>query len=239
MNQSDDRKLKELILYITHASTNDPVFEMVKLNKLLFLADFVAYRDLGKSITGQEYHRLSWGPSPKRLPLTIIEMNKDGEITEHTCDFHKYGQRRFSALRKPNLTIFTTEEVKLMVRLVSRWWYKLAAEIDPAYHRLVSWEYAEQGEDIPYCIALVNTRGPTEAEVEYGKSIERGLQGTMARWEYLILGMDKAGKCLWNLRWVDMDQLGAAGWELVAVFGADVNIPTAAFKRLKQKAVQE
>src|SRR5204863_5344149 len=62
-----DRKLAELILFISERSEGDPRFGAGKLNKLLFYSDFGSYRLLGKSITGQQYQKLSNGPAPRRL----------------------------------------------------------------------------------------------------------------------------------------------------------------------------
>lgn len=45
--QTDDRKMKELILYLASRSEEDPRFSATKLNKLLFYCDFTAYRRLG------------------------------------------------------------------------------------------------------------------------------------------------------------------------------------------------
>jgi len=61
----DDRKMKELILYLTAKSEGDLRFSPDKLNKLLFHCDFTAYRQLGRSITGYSYQKLQSGPAPK------------------------------------------------------------------------------------------------------------------------------------------------------------------------------
>src|SRR5262245_55681451 len=44
------KKFKELVLYLALQSRADKQFGMVKLNKLLYLCDFEAYRVLGHSI---------------------------------------------------------------------------------------------------------------------------------------------------------------------------------------------
>jgi hypothetical protein len=62
---ADDRKMKELVLYLTAKSKGDPQFSAAKLNKLLFYCDFTAYRQLGRSITGFSYQRMPSGPAPK------------------------------------------------------------------------------------------------------------------------------------------------------------------------------
>src|SRR5919109_351200 len=56
-------RLKELVLYLACASeTADPGFGMVKLNKLLYRADFEAFRRLGHSLTGETYQKQAYGP---------------------------------------------------------------------------------------------------------------------------------------------------------------------------------
>jgi len=50
-----DKRLRELILLIATRSEGDEPFGAVKLNKLLFYADFFAYVKFGESITGQEW----------------------------------------------------------------------------------------------------------------------------------------------------------------------------------------
>ncbi|HZQ34888.1 MAG TPA: hypothetical protein VFD32_03070 [Dehalococcoidia bacterium] len=48
----DSRKLGELILYVAEKSSDDPRFGATKLNNILFFSDFLAFGQLGRSITG-------------------------------------------------------------------------------------------------------------------------------------------------------------------------------------------
>lgn len=66
-DRTDDRKRRELILYLASRSEEDPRFSSTKLNKLLFYCDFTAYRQLGQSITGHGYQKLQFGPAPKAM----------------------------------------------------------------------------------------------------------------------------------------------------------------------------
>ena len=79
-NIYNEEKLRELILYIAHKSKSDPRFGAVKLNKLLYYADFTAYRLLGKSITGAEYQHLSEGPAPRRGLPARERLRRDKSI---------------------------------------------------------------------------------------------------------------------------------------------------------------
>ena len=59
----DAGKLGELIVYIVENSLGDPYFGKTKLNKILFAADFEAYRQRGRSITGADYPASRMGAS--------------------------------------------------------------------------------------------------------------------------------------------------------------------------------
>ena len=67
MREPDDRRFAELMLYISQKSKDDPKFGATKLNKLLFYSDFLAYANLGDSITGFEYQKLEHSPGPRRI----------------------------------------------------------------------------------------------------------------------------------------------------------------------------
>ena len=60
MPEYDERKLKELILYVADRCEADPTFGAIKLNKTLFYADFLAFASTGKPITGVETKRCNW-----------------------------------------------------------------------------------------------------------------------------------------------------------------------------------
>jgi hypothetical protein len=59
----DRDKLVELVLFFSRQCEDDKSFDMAKLNKLLFLADFWAYAHLGQSITGSTYIHQEHGPT--------------------------------------------------------------------------------------------------------------------------------------------------------------------------------
>src|SRR5713226_2593184 len=76
----DDNKLIELIVHLSSLSEGDEYWGAIKLNKLLFYIDFVAYRRFGKSVTGQEYQAQKQGPTPRRLPPLMARMKKAGDV---------------------------------------------------------------------------------------------------------------------------------------------------------------
>ena len=60
----NETKFRETVIYIAGKCAGDPTFDTIKLNKILYYADFAAYRQLGSPITGAEYRKYAEGPAP-------------------------------------------------------------------------------------------------------------------------------------------------------------------------------
>ncbi len=163
-----DDKLKEAILLICTRSEGDESFGAIKLNKLLFYADFIAYQKFGKSITGQEYFRLPHGPAPQRMKHVVEMMRKNGDLAFRETDYYGRKQNRAFALREPSIQKFTSQEIDLMDRVVQRWRGVNGAKISESAHTFGGWLYAKDGERIPYPVALVRDRNPTPSEIAHG-----------------------------------------------------------------------
>lgn len=153
--QANDEKMRELILLISQESEGDAPFGAIKLNKLLFYADFIAYRQLGQPITGHEYMRLPNGPAPRKLVPIREQMEAAGELAISTRQYLGRTQHRTVALREPSLSGFTAEEISLVHKLIKQCWGKSARELSELSHRFAGWKLADERETIPYNVALV------------------------------------------------------------------------------------
>lgn len=171
--QRDDKKMKELVLLISLHSEGDKRYGATKLNKLLFFSDFLAYVYLGKSITGHEYQKLPQGPAPRYLMPIREDLEVEKDIAIRKTDYYGYQQHKIFALREPDLSVFTAEEVELVHSIIEQCWHKSASEISTDSHRFIGWELAEDNETIPYEVALIHPREPTKDEIEYGKKLEK------------------------------------------------------------------
>lgn len=169
----NDKKLKELILYIALRSEGDDFFGATKLNKLLFYSDFLAYLNFGQAITWQEYQKLPLGPAPRRLLPIQREMEAAGDIVIVPREFFGYPQHKIIARRnEADLSIFTPQEIDIVNRLILRYWNKNASEISEESHHFSGWKHAEIGETIPYEVVLVGVRDFTPEEFEYAETLE-------------------------------------------------------------------
>lgn len=164
----NDQKLKELILLLAEWCQADPKFGAIKLNKLLFHADFSAFLTYDAPITGQEYFKLPQGPAPRRLKAITESMIKKGEFAWQEISYFGKIQKKPIALRPADPSKFSGTEVNLIRQTVEKFWKMSAAEISDQSHLFLGWEAAHMRETIPYTTALVSRRTPTDYERKRG-----------------------------------------------------------------------
>ena len=159
-----DRKLAELILFISERSETDPAFGEEKLIRLLFNADFSAYRMFQNSITRQEYEKRFVCPAPRRLPAVRKALVERGELAIRVREPFGSKQNRTFALRTADLAEFTTDEISLVTKLIAENRERSAATVRNLSEEIIGWDEAEIGETVPYEIAYLSKRPPTEEE---------------------------------------------------------------------------
>lgn len=172
----NDEKFGELILYICRQSEGDAPFGAVKLNKILFYADFIAYLQFGQAITWQPYQRLKNGPAPKRLLPVVRKMKEQGDLAPREVQYYGRLQKQYCALRDPDLSGFSGEEIALVDRIVKECWGKNAKAMSDMSHAFRGWQQANDGEMIPYEVALARFERPTESQVAQGAKMATELR---------------------------------------------------------------
>lgn len=168
----NENKFRELVLLIARKSEGDPCFGALKLNKLLFYSDFTAYLMLGKPITGQEYFALENGPAPRYMVRAREQMTNKGDIAIRKKETVSGPQMRTFALREPDLAQFTANEVNLVDNVIRLFQGQTGTEMSALTHRFPGWKLAAEKEPIPYSVALVGDRVPTDAERKFGVTLE-------------------------------------------------------------------
>lgn len=177
-SRADDQKFRELILYVARSSEQDEHFGATKLNKILFYADFWAYRKLGHSITGQQYQKLGKGPAPRRLLPIVRKMEENGDCVVAEREYFGRTQKVLLARREPDLAPFSGAEIAIIHDVVERLRGFNATDVSELSHQFIGWQLAEEGEDIPYSTALLgHPRPPTPAEIEYGRKLAEEMGG--------------------------------------------------------------
>jgi Protein of unknown function (DUF4065) len=165
-SNASDAKLKELALYIAKLSEEDERFGRTKLQKELFTADFLAYAKLGKSITGQTYAKRELGPCVKRWPVVRDEMLDARDAAEQKRTVGDYEQFRLIALRDPDLTQFSGEEVAIAQHAVKAHEGRGGKDVSDWSHCFLGWRLARVGETIPYETILIASSRPLSGSAE-------------------------------------------------------------------------
>jgi len=168
----NDSKFRELVLLIARKSEGDPRFGALKLNKLLFYSDFSAYLAFGRPITGQEYFALENGPAPRYMVRMRERMQAEHDIAIRQRETISGPQARTFALREPDLSQFTAQEVDLVDNVIQIFSGQAGTEMSELTHRFPGWKLAAEKETIPYTVALVGERAPTDTERKIGVTLE-------------------------------------------------------------------
>jgi uncharacterized phage-associated protein len=168
----DDKKFKELILYVSEKLFADPKFGAVKLNKVLYFSDFLAFAKLGKPITGATYQKLEQGPAPKQLlpARRELEASDDAEWVDRAY-LGGYTQIRVIPKREADITKFTADEIAIVDRVIDELRNRSAAEVSALSHEAVGWRIAQLGQEIPYESAFLSDEPLSEVDIERGQEL--------------------------------------------------------------------
>jgi hypothetical protein len=170
----DETKLGELIVYISLKSAKDPRFGAVKLNKLLYFADFLAMGNFGKPITAVPYQHLKAGPAPRRLRPIRDQLVAEGAIAiQHIPLRSGNTQTRTIALRNAKLHDFTGDEIALVDELIEEHWNDDSESISNSSHNYVGWKMTKDGDSIPYGSIFLSDRPLNQAEILRGRELAK------------------------------------------------------------------
>ena len=169
----NEAKLRELILYISAKSEDDPLFDSLKLCKILFAVDMFAYAELGHPITGADYEKLAHCPMPRQLDAARDAMVVEGALGMQYVPYAPYEQKRPVALRKPCLDAFTAHEVA-MVGLILDTFRPTDTRMKTGWSNGVpGWAMAHVGETIPYTLVFLSDQSLSPYEMEHGRQLAR------------------------------------------------------------------
>ncbi len=171
----DERKFDEAIIYIAKHSEGDERFGAVKLNKILYFADFEAYRRLGEPITGATYYRLDQGPAPKQMLEARRRLIRKEAIRIEPRPYFTGVQHRIVALDEPTEGILRPEEVEILDEVIGELWHMTAREASELSHLEWGWLAAKPMEDIPYSSAWLSLEYIDEEDIEHSLALTEEL----------------------------------------------------------------
>ena len=171
MAEFDPKKFNELIVYIATRLGPEAALGRVKLAKLLMQSDFGAYERGGRSITGATYEKWEHGHLPRELLLAQRDLEVRGDIATETVDYYGKTLKRIMALRDPDLSGFSEEDLAGAERAIVRFGHESATYLSELSHFEIGWRLAEMKEVIPYKTVFLGTGGVTDIDVRRGEEL--------------------------------------------------------------------
>jgi hypothetical protein len=169
------KRLRALIVHIAEECREAPRFGLVKLNKILWKADYSSFAERGRPITGRAYQRLKWGPAPVEMKPLLREMFEAHEISYSDTDFGDgVIEQRIIPEVPADVRVFLAEELRYVDRAISYYWDKTGTESSDDSHG-VAWKTRSDGDPMPYELAYLSDR-PLE-----GRQLTRLLEKAAAQ----------------------------------------------------------
>lgn len=111
-----------------------------KLNKLLFYADFKAFKELGASITGMRYARIGYGPVPNNYKEILSSMEIMGVISCEPREAGSFSGEIVKPARTVDLSVLSAEEREVIVQVKARFRGMSASETAEFSHQERAWK---------------------------------------------------------------------------------------------------
>ena len=167
-----DDRLGEAIIYVANGLENDPSGRgAVKLNKVLWWADFESFRERGCSVTGSAYQRLSEGPAPVSLLPVRKQLEKSAEIKIEERSSGASLPEQVVCPRRSHRPVFDSDDLSFLDRSLAKFRGWSGNKCSEFSHRVsAGWQSVDDGQIIPYETALVDTRPVTDDDRAWARS---------------------------------------------------------------------
>jgi hypothetical protein len=187
MPDFDEARFDELVLYIAHATKDDPRFGRTKLAKVLFYADFDAYREGGESMTGATYIRMPFGPFPAQLKDAEGRLERSGRaILDY--DIETKEEKKIRPLKNAEhvggfYRVFELRAIDLWIEAIAK---GTARQVSDESHDHSGWIIAEHvGATIPYATAFLPESVPDRRDIDRATRVARSREWlTDAGWQW-------------------------------------------------------
>lgn len=154
------------MLYISEACAEHKYFGAIKLNKILYYSDFIAYERLDLPITGAAYRKLKHGPAPEAMVPIREEMVKSG-LAKVEARLHprNHEEHRLIPLRKADASMFTLAELEIVNEVIAKLKDLSATDTSDLSHD-IRWKTVELNTLMPYDMAWMSDEPITEYDIK-------------------------------------------------------------------------
>jgi uncharacterized phage-associated protein len=175
----EPEKFRELVVYVAERFGDDPPLGDVKLNKILYFSDFLAYNRLGRPITGARYQKQKLGPiAVPLLPAREQLEEEDAVRVEKKRWPDLLKAQTVTRARRKAKDLFSKEEREIIDSVIEELRPATADEAsDLSHERSPGWALSDMRADIPYHTALVPPGGPSKRALEEARKYARSESG--------------------------------------------------------------
>lgn len=147
-------RLKEMVVFFAHKV---PSYK-TKMNKLLFYADFLCFREFGVGISGARYKAIPYGPVPDKFQ-TLFENLAETDVIDIFYTPLDNGGRKEKLIgrddRPFDSSLFTAQEIDSLEKVVGRFIDISPSDLVEISHQEIGWLENESGKQfISYEYAL-------------------------------------------------------------------------------------
>ncbi len=148
--QKDLKKFKEVLLYILSKVGGKPNVGEAVIYKLLYFIDFDFYEKFEEQLVGATYIKNHYGPTPVEFKAVVGDMILGGEVVKVEGKYFNYPQRKYLAVRRPDLDVLSGREIEHIDDVLARLSDKNAKEMENYSHEDIPWKAAENGKPLSY-----------------------------------------------------------------------------------------
>ena len=167
----DQGRFDEVVIYVATRLGPEAALGRVKLAKLLMHSDFMAYRLLGRSITGATYEKWEHGHLPRELVMTEKDLQTQGTIRIESEKYYGKTLKRITAHREPRMADFSDEEIEIIESAIHAFGHESATYLSHLSHQELGWRLAGYREEIPYNTVFLSYVGPSDEDVRRGEEL--------------------------------------------------------------------
>jgi uncharacterized phage-associated protein len=167
----NERKFKELIIYIATRLGPEAALGRVKLAKLLMWSDFGAFARFGRPITGATYEKWEHGHLPRELLLAQRDLEVEDRIATEPVEYFGKKLNHITAHDTPDMSTFSEDELGAIESAIRRYGYESATYLSELSHHEVGWRLAEMHETIPYSTVFLGAGGVSDAAIRRGEEL--------------------------------------------------------------------
>lgn len=150
MNPTINREKYENAILFFLKYCNNQYLGATKLNKLLYYLDFIAVRDKGQPVTGDQYINKQFGPVPANVDDILTGLRADEAIDVQKVAYKDGEMFKFEAKREPDLSVFDEYEKELLNKICKEFSLWKTDKIVNQTHLEAPWFYSKPYEVVDY-----------------------------------------------------------------------------------------